>query len=746
MIGLVATGLILALASVGGILLDVRREPPPVPRLPRPGPARPPARRVRSSVAHRSHRPLRRTSGKARAAPPTLTEHDIERAHSQVDENLLLAAGATGLGAAALVAPPLLVPSGVLSVLAIRHQTLTCLRELPHTRAVRLTHLDTALMALCLITGNMLAAGINVLAVCISRKLTALTRNRSRASLAGAFEVPLDRVYVKLGEVELEKAYADISAGDVVVIRAGEVVPVDGEVVAGEGLVDQHTLTGESLPVERRVGGKVLAASLLVRGRLEVRTRTSGTGTVAGQIARVLQQTGHYEALVRDRGEALGDQFVPYVFGLSVLAGPFVGPYRTAALLNTTPGVYFRAVAPIAMLRTLHRAAETGVLIKDGRVLDLLAEVDTVVFDKTGTLTEDRLEIGDIQTFGATDRRAVLAAAAVAEWHQTHPIARAIVAQAEAEGIDPSGTAAEISPSFGLGIRVNADGREILVGSRRFLAEAGIADESPEPEPLPLPEATTTAAAAAAAAADGPPATSVPGGYVHVAIDGRLAGAIELRPRLRPEVTGLIAALHERGLRTLVVSGDQPAATGAVARAVGIGEWHGEMLPEAKAALVDRLQAEGRRVCFVGDGINDAVALKRSSVSISLQGATTVARDAAQIVLLRPDLSLVGTTLDLAQGYDKALDDAKWLTLGAAPVSIASVFGLGAGVVTTVALNQLSLFASLGRVLNEGRPGAPRLTRRSGRAGATIGRHPGRNDRRGRLLRSRHPFSNGPEH
>jgi Cu2+-exporting ATPase len=305
-----------------------------------------------------------------------------------------------------------------------------------------------------------------------------------------------------------------------------------------------------------------------------------------------------------------------------------------------------------------------------------LSDIDTVLFDKTGTLTMSQPHVTAVHRTGLFDEDALLTFAAAAEHRQTHPIALAITAEAAARGLpllDVSNARYEV----GYGIKVELEGRTIQVGSDRFMHLSKIE----------IPDSILAQRAASHARGNS---------FIMVAVDGELAGGIDLQPTVRPEVESVIQALHKRGLKLMIVSGDQEEPTRRLAETLGLDRYFANVLPEGKASLVDQLQAEGRSVCFVGDGINDAIALKKAKVSISLRGATTVAMDVAQVVLMQESLQQLPFLFQLGDDMHRSL--RLGLAVGIVPgtINVAGIFLLGWGFIPSLVLSISSVIATMG--------------------------------------------------
>jgi Cu2+-exporting ATPase len=357
--------------------------------------------------------------------------------------------------------------------------------------------------------------------------------------------------------------------------------------------------------------------------------------------------------------------------GLSALAVPFAGLSGAVAVLWYYPGGRLMNFGALSMLSTLQVAAQRGILVKDGRALETLTEIDTVVFDKTGTLTLEQPTVSQVFCYNGLVQQDLLRYAAAAEAKQSHPIARAIL-QAAADHSLTLPPLEEAHYKVGYGLKTRIEGVMVCVGSVRFMQMEGIA--------VPLTIIEQQAASHA-----------IGNSLVLVALNNEIVGALELTPTIRPEADAIIRSLHARGIQTVIISGDNEAPTQRLATELGISRYFAEVLPQDKANLVAQLQAEGHKVCFVGDGINDAIALKTANVAISLRGATTIATDMADIVFMDGALRQLPTLFQLADEFAANM----FINLVAAVVppvlGIASTLFLGWGFGIAVVLSQVNL-------------------------------------------------------
>ena len=538
--------------------------------------------------------------------------------------------------------------------------------------------LDSLVVIGCLGTLNILPGAVMAWCLSLGRLLVKRTEDNSKKMLLNAFGKQPRYVWLVKDGVEIEVSLEKVAQGDIVAVHTGDAVPVDGHIIEGMAMIDQHALTGESTPAEKGVGDRVYASTILVAGKIFVSVEQAGSETATAKISQILNDTAGYKLTSQNKGERLADQAVLPTMVVSGIAFSTLGPFAGVAVLNSDLGTGIRMAAPLAMLSSLALCAQKGILVKDGRALELMNEIDTVLFDKTGTLTRERPEVGDIVTAHGHKPEEVLLYAAAAERKFHHPIALAILHKAEELQLELPPTD-ETEYKVGYGISVGVNGHLIRVGSRRFMEMEGIA----------IPDAIEKKLAAVHEDGDT---------MVMVAIDDHLGGALELRAALRPEVKDIIAGLRQRGIKHLaIISGDHEAPTKKLAEELGMDRYFAQVLPADKADYVEKLQAEGRKVCFVGDGINDSIALKKANVSISLRGATTIATDTAHIVFLEQGLGKLCELRDIARSLDQNIQRSWGMILVPNLACVAGVFTLGLGVGFSVLTNNV---AAIGALIN----------------------------------------------
>ncbi len=443
---------------------------------------------------------------------------------------------------------------------------------------------------------------------------------------------------------------------------------------------------GESQPVDKEIGDDVFASTILLSGKVGIQVEKAGSETVAAQIGDILTRTADFKSQVLSRSEKIVNQGAGPTLALSALTLPILGPQSAVAMLFASFGYHMRIAGPLGVLNFLRIASENGILIKDGRSIELLSGIDTFVFDKTGTLTEEIPTVGTLYTCNDLAEDELLTIAAAAEYKQAHPIAQAIRQEAKKRGLTlPAIHDAKVEVGYGLKVRLTTwleqpTDKLIRVGSARFMETEGIAI------PNDIKQAEERCHAE---------------GYslVYVAIDEQLGGAIELHPTIRPEAQEIVRELQARNISIYIISGDHKKPTKKLAQALGIEHYFAEVLPQDKASLIEQLQKEGKSVCFVGDGINDSIALKQANVSISLRGASTIATDTAGIILMDGSLKQLISLLDIAQNLDANLSRGTIMTIVPGIICVGGVLFLHLGVVSAIIWYNIALWASVSNAL-----------------------------------------------
>ena len=600
----------------------------------------------------------------------------LAEVEQSVNRYLKVAASSVAVAAVGvLFLPPLKLASGALILYAAFPVFKQAYTEIVEQRRISIRLLDSISFIGLLAGGFFLICSGTATIFHASTRLMLKTEDRSRRALANLFGQQPRTVQVLVDGKEIEIAFEKLTVGDTLVVHAGQMIPIDGVIGKGAAAIDQHILTGEAQPAEKGPGDHVFAATMLLAGRIEVQVQKTGAETAAARIRELLASTTDFRTAIQARWRDVADKTVVPTLGLAGIALVVLSPLSALAVINSNYVAVMKVASPLGMLNFLQRASQAGILIKDGRALEATCKVDTVVLDKTGTLTENQPHVGEIYAFADTTPEEVLLHAAAIEANQKHPIALAILAAANGRHLTLP-PLEDARYEVGYGIRARIDGRVVRVGSKRYMAF----------EKIPLPgEFDSRQEAIHARGAS----------LVYVAFEDKVVGCIELRPTLRSEAKRIIRELKELGLTPYIISGDQPAPTEALAKELGIDNYFAEVLPPDKATMVQKLQNQGRRVCFVGDGINDAIALKAADVSVSLRGASSLATDTAQIILMDESLKQLTQLFVVARDYNVNLKTLITTTFVPGFISLAGVFLLGFGNLAALGIFNLSMIAGL---------------------------------------------------
>ncbi|MEM7127199.1 MAG: heavy metal translocating P-type ATPase [Chloroflexota bacterium] len=610
---------------------------------------------------------------------PALPESNAETKQIQRNVGIMSVGLMAAIGGAVMTVPALILFSAVCQLYCLTSYYEAAYKALVQERRLTVNVLDSIILSGALLGGFVVTAAIANWFVAITRLMMTNTEDHSMLRLIQLFGDQPRHVWILHDDLEIEIPFEKIKPDDIVVVNAGQMIPIDGRLIAGGGLVDQHRLTGESQPAEKSAGDSVFAATVVLSGKIFIQVEKAGTETLAAQIGSTLNQTTDYRMNIQSDAIAFVDKLTPPTLLLSGLALPFAGISGALAVLWNIPGYRMMFFGPLNMLTYLHVAVQNGVLIKDGRSLDLLRDVDTIVFDKTGTLTLEQPHLAEIYLFNGMERDALLRYVASAEQHQTHPIAKAILEAAHQQGLSLFGVD-DAHYTLGNGIKADFAGKLVHVGSRHFMQSEGIA----------IPEDAANVEAVAHEQ-----------GFtvVMVSIDGQLVGLLELRSTIRPEAKGTLTALRELGMDLYIISGDYEAPTRVLADELGISNYFSQVLPADKAALVETLQKEGRSVCFVGDGINDSIALKQANVSVSIAGATAIATDTAHIILMQGELTQLVEIFAVVEKYANDLRTYYRASIIPGVVCTVGTFLFGWGFLMAVIFAQGSNILALGKVI-----------------------------------------------
>jgi Cu2+-exporting ATPase len=564
--------------------------------------------------------------------------------------------------------------------------------------------LDLAAIGISIATGQPVTAAFITWLLGVGDLILERTSDRARTAISKLMHLDADDAWrIRPGGVgapgaeDVEHVSAKrLAAGDLIVVEAGGRVAADGVIVRGAASVDEKALTGESVPRERKVGDRVLAATVVVEGQIVVEVERTGTDTTAAKIVQILEGAGAKPMTLQRDTEKVADRLVLPAFGVAGVAGLLAEQIdRMTSVLITDFGTGIRIAVPTSALTGMTLAARKGVLVKGAQYLERLAKADTLVFDKTGTLTCGEPEIFEVVAVGAMSSRDAVAFAAAAEARQSHPIARAIRRYTtRAEIVVPDAELGSESYAIGLGLAARVEGRRVLVGGTRLMATHGVRTV----------EGTRALDAHASAGASS----------ILVAVDGELQAVVGYADEPRKESRDVVRALKANGRREIILmSGDARAPVLAVARAIGIDQAFADLLPEDKAERVRALQRAGKIVAMIGDGINDAPALAVADVGVSLDGGTDVALETADVVLLD------GGLLKLPDAFELADDAMKRVRRGIGfvivPNAVAIVLG-AVGLLSPGAAALVNNGSTVAAALAAVAPLIQRGTRRRGRS------------------------------
>ncbi|WP_448192256.1 heavy metal translocating P-type ATPase [Azospirillum sp. sgz301742] len=483
------------------------------------------------------------------------------------------------------------------------------------------------------------ASAVLITFVLLGKWLEARAKGQTAAAIRALMNLRPDTARVRRDGLETEVPVERVRVGDVVAVRPGERVPVDGRIVEGTGSVDESMLTGEPLPVEKAIGAMVTGGSIDVDGLLAVETTAVGAETMLAKIVRLVEGAQASKAPIQRAVDKVSAVFVPVVLVIALItfaAWWALGSGIEAAVITAVSVLVIACpcalglATPTSIMVGTGAAARHGILIKDAEALERAHAVTAVAFDKTGTLTEGKPRVTDLIAGPGGTEAELLRLAATLQQGSEHPLAHAVRERAAGQGLDDRlGALADFKALAGRGVSGVVDGRPVLLGTRRLMAESGIADPALEARAADLEASGRTVS--------------------WLAADGRALGLVAFGDTVKESARTAIRALHDQGIAAVMVTGDSRGAAQAVARELGIDRVFAEVLPGDKAAVVATLKAEGKVVAMVGDGINDAPALAVADVGIAMATGTDVAMHTAGVTLMRGDPVLVGGAIDVSR-------------------------------------------------------------------------------------------------
>ncbi|MCJ7690003.1 MAG: copper-translocating P-type ATPase, partial [Clostridiaceae bacterium] len=481
------------------------------------------------------------------------------------------------------------------------------------------------------------SAGVILTLITLGKYLETVTKGKTSEAIKKLMGLAPKTALIIRDNEEVEIPIDEVEVGDIVIVKPGAKMPVDGEVVEGTTSVDESMLTGESMPVEKSIGHKIIGASINKNGSIKFRATKVGKDTALSQIITLVENAQGSKAPIAAMADVISSYFVPVVMGVALLSsiawfisgetGVFALTIFISVLVIACPCALGLAT-PTAIMVGTGKGAEYGVLIKSGVALETAHKVQTIVFDKTGTLTEGKPKVTDIVTLDGTGQELLLQIAASAEKGSEHPLGEAIVKDAEEKSLEFKNVDT-FKAIPGYGIEVSIEGNKILLGNRKLMIESNISLDELEDVSNRLAEEGKTP--------------------MYIAIENKLSGIIAVADTVKANSKKAIERLHSMGIEVAMITGDNKRTAAAIAAQVGIDRILAEVLPEDKANEVKKLQSEGKKVAMVGDGINDAPALAQADIGIAIGSGTDVAMESADIVLMRSDLMDVPTALQLSK-------------------------------------------------------------------------------------------------
>jgi Cu2+-exporting ATPase len=499
-------------------------------------------------------------------------------------------------------------------------------------RRLNVDFLDSLAITISTLRGNLFTSAFMAWLISLGDYIRDHTAAKSKRAISDLLDYQGKKAWVLRDRKKLEIPVDQIVVGDMVVVYPGEMIPVDGLVFRGRASVDQKTITGESLPVERVAGDRVYAATVVREGKLYLRADRVGSETTAAHIVHLVEMAPVGETRIQNYAEKFADRLVAPSLGLAAgLYGISGDLNRLLSMVIIDYGTGIRVAAPTSVLASMIHAARQGILIKGGSHMEKLDQVDTIIFDKTGTLTKGAPRVLAITSLNRRHfpEQKILALAASAEARHRHPVAQAIVARAREQHLEIP-ERSESRYHIGLGVEVQINGYLIQVGSERFLRDRKVKLDAGLAELRQLNERECST--------------------LLFAVDEKLTGLIPYADQIRPETPDVIKTLHNRSVRNLIMlTGDNTAVAKAVATQLGLDRFFAGVLPADKAEIVRQLQREGQIVAMVGDGINDSPALSYADVGIAMKNGADVAHEAADVILMEENLWKLISAIDISK-------------------------------------------------------------------------------------------------
>ncbi len=480
--------------------------------------------------------------------------------------------------------------------------------------------LDATAIGVSLIRGDFKTAGSVMFLLNVGDILDEWTHRKSIDDLARTMSLGIEQVWTKTPDgQEILMPVNEINKGDMIIIRTGSMIPLDGKVISGDAMVNQASMTGESVPVHKSEGAYVYAGTVVEDGECTVCVENTAGGGRYDRIVKMIEESEKMKSAAEDKASHLADKLVPWSLGGTLLTWLITRNVTKAlSILMVDFSCALKLAMPISVLSAMRECSRAGITVKGGRFMEAVAEADTIVFDKTGTLTYSAPKVAKVITFGGQDEDEMLRLAACLEEHYPHSIANAVVAEAEEKGLIHEEFHSKVEYVVAHGISSTVNGERVLIGSHHFIIEDEQCSEPDDERYRDLPAEYS---------------------HLYLAIGEEVAAVICIEDPLRSEAADVIQKLHEYGItRAVMMTGDNERTARAVAEKVGVDEYYAEVLPEDKAAFIRSEHEAGRKVIMIGDGVNDSPALSEADAGIAISTGAAIAREIADITISADDL------------------------------------------------------------------------------------------------------------
>ncbi|MGI6011734.1 MAG: heavy metal translocating P-type ATPase [Ruminococcus sp.] len=544
--------------------------------------------------------------------------------------------------------------------------------------------LDSTAIGISVLRKNMETASSIMFLLGIGELLEEWTHKKSVGDLARSMSLNISKVWIVKDGQEILTSASEIQPGDQVMVHMGNVIPFDGNVVAGEAMVNQASLTGESLSVRKKPHGYVYAGTVVEEGELTIQVKAVKGSTRFEKIVTMIEESEKLKSGAESRAEHLADRLVPYTLAGTALTWLLTrSAAKALAVLMVDFSCALKLAMPITVLSAIREAGLSHITVKGGKYMEATAEASTIVFDKTGTLTKAKPTVKDVVTFGGKSKEEMLRIAACLEEHFPHSMAKAVVREAKKRGLEHEEMHSKVEYTVAHGISSYIDDRKVIIGSAHFVFEDAKCSIDPE---------------------DQEKFRRISDEYSHLylAVEGKLAAVICIEDPLREEAEGVVSTLHRLGIRKIVMmTGDSERTAAAIAAKVGVDEYYSEVLPEDKAGFVEKEKAEGRKVIMIGDGINDSPALSAANVGVAISDGAEIAREIADITISADDLYQIVILKRLSDSLMKRIQkNYRWIVGINAALILLGVWGVIQPTASALLHNTSTLIISLKSMQN----------------------------------------------